>query len=63
MEPLKSKLGFNAVRCMTAGSMIGGGIFPTLCLVMVIAGSWAWLRFILAVFGRPVLLRHMQTEN
>jgi amino acid transporter len=43
-----SKLGFNATWSMAVGGMIGGGIFSTLGVVVVIAGAWAWLSFVAA---------------
>lgn len=43
-----SKLGFNATWSMAVGGMVGGGIFSTLGVVVVIAGAWAWLSFVAA---------------
>ena len=43
-----SKLDFNATWSMAVGVMVGGGIFWTLGVVMVIAGAWAWLSFVAA---------------
>lgn len=43
-----SKLGFNATWSMAVGGMVGGGIFSTLGVVVVIAGGWAWLSFVVA---------------
>ena len=43
-----SKLGFNATWSMAVGGMVGGGIFSTLGVVVVIAGAWAWLSFLAA---------------
>ncbi len=44
----QSKLGFNATWSMAVGGMVGGGIFSTLGVVVVIAGAWAWLSFVAA---------------
>lgn len=33
---------------MAVGGMVGGGIFSTLGVVVVIAGAWAWLSFVAA---------------
>lgn len=44
----KTKLGFTATWSMAVGGMIGGGIFSTLGVVVGIAGSLAWLSFIVA---------------
>ena len=44
----RSKLGFNATWSMAVGGMVGGGIFSTLGVVVVIAGAWAWLSFLVA---------------
>ena len=33
---------------MAVGGMVGGGIFSTLGVVVVIAGAWAWLSFLVA---------------
>ena len=43
-----TKLGFNATWSMAVGGMVGGGIFSTLGVVVVIAGAWAWLSFVAA---------------
>ena len=43
----KGKLGFNAAFAMAVGGMIGGGIFATLGVVISLAGSWAWLSFLI----------------
>jgi hypothetical protein len=48
MSDGRSKLGFNATWSMAVGGMVGGGIFSTLGVVIAIAGSWAWLSFVVA---------------
>lgn len=60
-----SKLGFNAAWSMAVGGMIGGGIFSTLGVVISVAGSWAWLSFmiggvvaLLAAYAYVNLARH-----
>ena len=42
------KMGFNATWSMAVGGMVGGGIFSVLGVVLQVAGSWAWLSFVLA---------------
>ncbi len=42
------KMGFQATWAMAVGGMVGGGIFSTLGVVISLAGSWAWLSFVLA---------------
>lgn len=42
------KMGLNATWSMAVGGMVGGGIFSVLGVVVMLAGSWAWLSFILA---------------
>jgi amino acid transporter len=42
------KLGWNATWCMAVGGMVGGGIFSVLGVVVLLAGSLAWLSFIFA---------------
>ena len=46
--PTGSKLGFHGAWSMTAGGMVGGGIYSTLGVVISIAGGWAWLSFVVA---------------
>lgn len=48
MAKKDSKLGFQSTWSMAVGGMVGGGIFSTLGVVISIAGSWAWLSFLLA---------------
>jgi amino acid transporter len=48
MSESSSKLGFNQTWSMAVGGMVGGGIFSTLGVVVVIAGGWAWLSFVVA---------------
>lgn len=43
-----SGLGWNATWSMAVGGMVGGGIFATLGVVISVAGSWAWLSFLIA---------------
>ena len=63
----KTKLGFNATWSMAVGGMVGGGIFSTLGVVVGIAGPLALvylaLLVLVALFGRPALLRHVKTES
>ena len=42
------KMGFNATWSMAVGGMVGGGIFSVLGVVIDLAGSWAWLSFVIA---------------
>lgn len=42
------KLNFNQTWSMAVGGMVGGGIFSTLGVVIMIAGPWAWLSFLVA---------------
>lgn len=42
------KMGFNATWSMAVGGMVGGGIFSVLGVVVAVAGSWAWLSFVIA---------------
>lgn len=42
-----AKMGFNATWAMAVGGMVGGGIFAVLGVVVSVAGSWAWLSFII----------------
>ncbi|MDZ7704623.1 MAG: APC family permease [Trueperaceae bacterium] len=42
------KMGFNATWSMAVGGMVGGGIFSVLGVVIAVAGSWAWLSFVVA---------------
>lgn len=42
------KMGFNATWSMAVGGMVGGGIFSVLGVVILVAGQWAWLSFLLA---------------
>lgn len=42
------KLGFQQTWSMAVGGMVGGGIFSTLGVVVGIAGSWAWMSFVVA---------------
>jgi amino acid transporter len=44
----RAKLGFNGTWSMAVGGMVGGGIFSTLGVVIGIAGSRAWVSFVLA---------------
>ncbi|RDK88773.1 APC family permease [Marinirhabdus gelatinilytica] len=44
----KEKFGLNATWSMAVGGMVGGGIFSVLGVVIMMAGQWAWLSFILA---------------
>lgn len=48
MSRSRSKLNFNETWSMSVGGMVGGGIFSTLCVVVAIAGKWAWLSFTVA---------------
>lgn len=41
-------MGWNAAWSMAVGGMVGGGIFSVLGVVVSLAGSWAWLSFVLA---------------
>lgn len=41
------KMGFNATWSMAVGGMVGGGIFSVLGVVVSIAGTWAWLSFVI----------------
>ncbi len=41
------KMGFNATWSMAVGGMVGGGIFSVLGVVILIAGQWAWLSFLI----------------
>lgn len=41
-------MGFNATWSMAVGGMVGGGIFSVLGIVVSLAGSWAWLSFVIA---------------
>ena len=48
MAEENDKLGFQGTWSMAVGGMVGGGIFSTLGVVITIAGSWAWLSFVVA---------------
>lgn len=41
------KMSFNATWSMAVGGMIGGGIFSVLGVIILIAGQWAWLSFVI----------------
>lgn len=41
-------MGFNATWSMAVGGMVGGGIFSVLGVVVMLAGKWAWLSFVVA---------------
>jgi amino acid transporter len=43
-----ARMGFNATWSMAVGGMVGGGIFSVLGVVILVAGQWAWLSFLLA---------------
>jgi amino acid transporter len=43
----QKKMGLNASWSMAVGGMIGGGIFSVLGVVIMVAGEWAWLSFII----------------
>ncbi|MEJ2109704.1 MAG: amino acid permease [Acidobacteriota bacterium] len=43
----RKKMGFNATWSMAVGGMVGGGIFSVLGVVILIAGQWAWLSFVI----------------
>jgi L-asparagine transporter-like permease len=43
----RQKMGLNATWSMAVGGMVGGGIFSVLGVVILIAGRWAWLSFLL----------------
>jgi amino acid transporter len=45
MTDARSKLGFQGAWSMAVGGMVGGGIFSTLGVVIVISGRLAWLSF------------------
>jgi hypothetical protein len=47
------KTGFNAIWSMAVGGMVGGGIFAVLGVIVQIAGSLAWLSFLI---GGPIVL-------
>ena len=48
MSTSKEKMGFNATWSMAVGGMVGGGIFSVLGVVVMLAGKWAWLSFVIA---------------
>lgn len=48
MSDTSKKLGLQAAWAMAVGGMVGGGIFSTLGVVIEIAGSLAWLSFVVA---------------
>lgn len=41
------KMSFNATWSMAVGGMIGGGIFSILGVIILTAGQWAWLSFVI----------------
>ncbi len=43
-----SKLGFLSVWSLTAGGMVGGGIYTALGVIVAIALQWSWFSFLLA---------------
>ncbi|MDA3935244.1 MAG: APC family permease [Actinomycetota bacterium] len=47
MSTSEGKMGFNATWSMAVGGMVGGGIFTVLGVIIALAGSWAWLSFVL----------------
>jgi amino acid transporter len=46
-ENSSKKMGFNATWSMAVGGMVGGGIFAVLGVIVEIAGSLAWLSFLI----------------
>ena len=47
-EDSKKGLGFLSVWSLTAGGMVGGGIYTALGVIVAIALQWSWLSFLLA---------------
>jgi amino acid transporter len=48
MASQRKKMGVHAAWAMAVGGMVGGGIFSVLGVVIMVAGQWAWLAFIVA---------------